>query len=301
MGMNHPGEIAYLAGLCAPRIGVITNIAPAHLEGLGSMEGVMAAKGELLAQMADGGTAILNADDPWSRRLARNHSGTIIGFGQSSEALVRAEEIATQGNETRFSLCLPAGTVPVRLRTPGRFMVANALAAAAVGVALDLSPEMIRQGLEAFTPVAGRMRIERSAAGVNVIDDTYNANPASMTAALETLAALCPDGPSFAALGSMAELGDQAPALHRQVGQTAGKYVTEKLYLTGPMAQEMATGAASAGLAPGNIVCASREEIIRDVTGRAAPGTWILVKGSRSMAMETVARALVGATSSPTG
>ena len=292
MGMNRPGEITRLAGICTPRVGVITNVAPAHLEGLGSVEAVMAAKGELLDEITSGGIAVLNADDPWSRQLAKKHPGAQIHFGESAEASIRATGIRAEGVQTRFHLSLPAGATEVCLQTPGRFMVANALAAAAVGTALNLTPEAIRRGLERFTPIAGRLGLKQTAGGVNLIDDTYNANPASMAAALETLMSLCKGGRSFAALGAMAELGQQSPALHRQVGELAGRAATRRLYFTGPLAEDMAAGARTAGMAPRDVICATREEIIADLTQRIAPGDWVLVKGSRSMAMEAVVDAI---------
>ncbi|MBI9084805.1 MAG: UDP-N-acetylmuramoyl-tripeptide--D-alanyl-D-alanine ligase [Desulfobacterales bacterium] len=292
MGMNRPGEIARLAGICAPRVGVITNVAPAHLEGLGSMEAVMAAKGELLGKIEPGGIAVLNADDPWSRQLAKKHPGAQIRFGESADASIRASGIRTEGAETHFGLTLPTGTIEVHLRTPGRFMVANALAAAAVGAALNLSPKAIRRGLERFTPIAGRLGLKQTARGIHLIDDTYNANPVSMAAALETLSSLCKGGRSIAVLGSMAELGEQSPALHRQVGELAGRSATHRLYFAGPLAKEMATGALAAGMALGDTICGTRKEIIADLKQRIAPGDWVLVKGSRSMAMEMVVEAI---------
>ena len=288
MGMNHPGEIQRLAAICAPRIGVITNVAPAHLEGLGSVEAVMAAKGELLEQIEDGGVAVLHADDPWSRRLAQRHGGRRILFGFGPDAEIRATDVRTGSGGTRFVLHLPGGRITVRLGIPGRFMVANALAAAAVATALDLPPETIRRGLEGVAAVSGRMRLKPTTGGATVIDDTYNANPASMAAALETLADLGRGHRRAVVLGSMAELGDQSEDLHRQVGRQAAETAPERLYLTGPMADAMAAGARDGGMADADTVCAGRQEIIEDLKQWIAPGDWILVKGSRSMAMETV-------------
>ena len=188
--MNAPGEIARLGAMCMPDIGVIINIGPAHLKGVGSIEGVMHAKGELLDKIKTGGTAVLNADDHRVLHLAGNAPVNVIFFGKSDEAAIRAERITGTDRGISFILALPEETIPIDLKIPGIFMVSNALAAAAVGYKLGLSAKEIKTGLEDFKPVHGRMNILRTDAGINLIDDTYNANPGSMKQALKTLTML---------------------------------------------------------------------------------------------------------------
>jgi UDP-N-acetylmuramoyl-tripeptide--D-alanyl-D-alanine ligase len=304
MGMNRAGEIARLGEIAAPRVGVVTNIAPAHLEGLGSVDGVMRAKGELLEKIHPDGAAVLNGDDPRTLQLAREHRGKVVLFGESKPAEIRAESVALSRAHLRFTLALPSGTVPVRIQTPGRFMVSNALAAAAVGFVLDLSPEQIARGLGAFTPVSGRMALHRTGSGQHIIDDTYNANPASMAAAIDTLTALRGRNRGMAVLGSMAELGDTAPERHRAIGAHAAAAGLARLYVTGPLAGALAAGARKAGMRTEDIFQGSRGEIVEDLKTRVCPADWILIKGSRSMAMETVVAAMVdnnGTTGKTTG
>ncbi|MFZ0134202.1 MAG: UDP-N-acetylmuramoyl-tripeptide--D-alanyl-D-alanine ligase, partial [Desulfobacterales bacterium] len=207
LGMNAPGEIAALAAICQPDVGVITNVAPAHLEGVGSIEGVMHAKGELLGKLDARGTAVLNADDPLVMRLARESRSKVLLFGLAPQADIRAESIASGARDSRFELVLPGGRTQIVLKIPGAFMLANALAAAAVGCAIGLSPAEIKAGLENFVPAENRMNILTTQSGIHVIDDTYNANPGSMAAALATLAALRRQQRAFFVTGDMRELG----------------------------------------------------------------------------------------------
>jgi UDP-N-acetylmuramoyl-tripeptide--D-alanyl-D-alanine ligase len=179
LGTNHPGEIARLTDICSPDIGVITNIGPAHLEGLGSIEGVAREKGSLLNGLRKNGTAVLNADDPRVLALARQTQNEVVLYGRSAAAAVRATEVHEHEQDISFRLNLADEHISIRLNTPGAFMVNNALAAAAVGVQLGLSGSMIKAGLESFIPVGGRMNILHTANGIHIIDDTYNANPDS--------------------------------------------------------------------------------------------------------------------------
>ena len=190
LGMNAPGEIARLGEICMPDIGVITNIGPAHLEGVGSIEGVMRAKGEILDKIKAGGTAVLNSDDHRVMHLAGKTSSDVIFYGISGETTIRAEAIVEKDLCTSFRLALPEETIGIDLKIPGIFMVSNALAAAAVGYKLGLSAKEIKAGLEDFKPIGQRMNILHTSAGINLIDDTYNANLASMEAALKTLITL---------------------------------------------------------------------------------------------------------------
>lgn len=292
LGMNHPGEMTRLGAICRPTIGVITNVGPAHLEFLGNLEGVAQAKGELVAQIGPQGRLALNLDDPHVATLADQTDHRVLFFGLSPHATVTAENITATQQGIVFDLVLPTEHVSVRLNTPGRFMVANALAAAAVGHLVGIPAQRIKAGLEAFAPTKGRLQVLGTVKGISIIDDTYNANPASMAAAFETLKALRKDQPGTIIVGDMLELGDPSEALHRQVGQWATQSGVQRLYAHGPRAETVLQGAHAAGMAETDTLAGSKEAIAEDVIRHLAPGAWVLVKGSRGMAMETVVRAL---------
>ena len=247
LGMNAPGEIAALAGICLPDIGVITNIGPAHLEGVGSIEGVMKAKGELLENMSDSQIAVLNADDERVMQLAAGCRCRVLLYGLSEKADIRAVDIRAADRGNRFRL-------------------------------------------ETFEPAPGRMNVQHIDGDIHLIDDTYNANPGSMAGALETLAALSKDCRSFVVMGDMKELGRQAATLHRQVGSLAGGSGITGLLATGEFAEEMAAGAAEAGLENSRIFTGSKDQLAQWLIDRLQPEDWILVKGSRAMAMEEIVR-----------
>jgi UDP-N-acetylmuramoyl-tripeptide--D-alanyl-D-alanine ligase len=293
IGTNHPGEIDRLARICRPELGVITNIGPAHLEGLGSLEGVREAKAELIHRLAPQGRMILNIDDPLVNQLVGRCARRPLAFGFSPSAEVRAEEVHQEADALFFRLHLPGGEGPVRMAGGGAFMAVNALAAAAVGWEAGLSVEEIAAGLAAFTPVAGRMTATRTGRGVLVIDDSYNANPASVAAAVETLATRRDNGRTVLVLGEMRELGAQAAALHHRVGSEAARAGIDRLCVTGrQLAESMAAGAVAAGMATENVLVAAKAEIVADLAAWLVPGDTVLVKGSRAAAMETVVTAL---------
>jgi len=294
LGMNRPGEIERLAQICLPDLGVITNIGPAHLEGLGSLDAVMHAKGELLGKIKPGGTAVLNADDPRLLKLAGTISGNVLFFGVSADAAIRAESITKKTWGLSFVLVLPKERIRVDLKTPAVFMVSNALAAAAVGHLLGLTAGEIKAGLEDFKPVSGRMNILKIGKGIHLIDDTYNANPGSMEAAMETLRSLKGRGRGILILGDMLELGEHAESLHRDLGSKAARFGMERLYVTGDYAENVVAGALEEHMDSRNIFKGTREEISEDIIGRLDAGDWILVKGSRGMAMEKVVEGLLG-------
>jgi UDP-N-acetylmuramoyl-tripeptide--D-alanyl-D-alanine ligase len=292
LGTNQPGEIARLSAICTPEIGLITNIGPAHLEGLGSLQGVLHEKSALLAGLAPGGRAVLNADDPLLRPLPGPAGGVPLRFGLAADAEVRAERIRETAQGIFFELVLPGRRAPVRLNAFGRFMVHNALAAAAVGYALGLDIDELRQGLEAFSPVAGRMRVIALAGGAHLIDDTYNANPTSVEGALATLNRLRGGGRSLLALGDMRELGRDAGALHRQMGRLAAGSGAAKLLVCGEFAAEVAAGAREEGMPAADIVTGSRSDVQAALLLEIKTDDWVLVKGSRAVGMEAVVRAV---------
>jgi len=290
LGTNHPGEIARLTDICSPDIGVITNIGPAHLEGLGSIEGVAREKGSLLKGLRKNGTAVLNADDPRLLQLARQTRQKVVLYGRSAEAAVRATDVHENDGAISFRLNIAEENISVRLNTPGSFMVTNALAAAAVGCQLGLSCRAIKAGLEAFTPVSGRMNIVHTTNGIHIIDDTYNANPDSMRVALSTFKTMRAESRGIFVAGDMLELGDQAPALHGKIGALAAQSGISRLYASGEYADQVVSGARDEGLPAASTMIGSRREIIADLIGRLQPGDWVLVKGSRGMAMEKIVR-----------
>ncbi|CAB1081543.1 UDP-N-acetylmuramoyl-tripeptide--D-alanyl-D-alanine ligase (EC [Olavius algarvensis Delta 1 endosymbiont] len=292
LGTNFPGEIARLTDICSPDIGVITNIGKAHLEGLGSIEGVAREKGSLLNGIRPDGKAVLNADDPRVLQLARRARNEVVLYGLSADAAVRAGDVYENQTGVSFVLSLPGASSSIRLNSPGRFMVANALAAAAVGYNLGLSISTIKAGLEAFTPVSGRLNILHPAGGIHIIDDTYNANPESMRAALETLKKMRAGSRAIFVAGDMLELGDQAPSLHRAIGAAAAQSGISRLYARGDFADQVASGARGEGMPSEHTMIGSRREIIADLTDWLQPGDWLLVKGSRGMAMEKVVQAI---------
>lgn len=291
MGMSEPGEIDRLATIAAPRVGIVLNALPAHLQSMGTVEAVAAAKGELLHCIADGGLAVVNADDSRVASLSQNASARRISFG-IDRGEVRAREIEPLGLEgQRFTIVTPRGEASVHLKACGRHNVYNSLAATAA-LLEKLPLTTIIAGLEAFTPYKGRFQVEQLGK-ITLIDDSYNANPASTKAALETLAQVAPAGHRIAVLGDMLELGEHEDEAHRGVGAVAGRNC-DRLYLTGPLMTKYAAGGALLSDMPAEaiICCADHAEIAARLYETLSDGDVILIKGSRGMAMEKVAAEL---------
>ncbi len=290
MGMNAPGEIRRLTEIADPDVGLITNVGPAHLEGLGSIAGVARAKGELFAHMRPTGVAIVNAEDSHVAALGDAFAGRVVRFGEGGE--VRAEGVRSdERGAAAFRLLVGTDGVEVALQIPGRHNVMNALAAAAAATAVGVAPAAIAAGLAAATPVGGRMRVVRLANGVTVVDDSYNANPASVAAALRSLVE-APARRRIAVLGDMLELGAASAEQHRAVGRLAGTLGLAALYLHGNFAPETARGAAD-GMGPSAIHIAANHAAIADaLRAETRDGDWVLVKGSRGQRMEEVVRLL---------
>ncbi len=291
MGMSEPGEIDRLAAIAAPRVGIVLNALPAHLQSMGTVEAVAAAKGELLHRISDGGLAVVNADDPRVASLSQNASARRISFG-IDRGEVRAREIESLGLEGQyFILVTPNGEATVHLKACGRHNVYNALAAAAALMEKVELPVIVA-GLEAFTPYKGRFQIEQLD-GITIIDDSYNANPASTKAALETLSQIAAEGHRIAVLGDMLELGALEGEAHQGVGAVAGRNV-DRLYLTGElMIKYAAEGALLSDMPAESIICCTnRADIAGLLFQTVTDGDVILFKGSRGMAMEKVAAEL---------
>ena len=292
LGMNKPGEIGRLGQICLPDVGVIINIGHAHLEGFDSVDGIMHAKGELLAKIKPGGTAVLNGDDPKILQLADKSSTDVLFYGLSENAAVRALAISEKSFGVSFTLSLPSEQISIDLNTPGNFMVSNALAAASAGYLLGSTAEEIKAGLEDFKPVQGRMNILTTNNGIHIINDTYNANPGSMEAAITTLKSLKGRKRGVLVIGDMLELGKYAASMHKKVGSLAARSDITKLYVTGEFADTVAAGARDEDMDSRDIFRGTREEILKDLTDHVRPGDWVLVKGSRAMGMEKIVEGL---------
>ena len=292
LGTNCPGEIARLAQICAPDIGVITNIGPAHLEGLGSLDGVMHEKGQLIEHLKSGGRAVLNADDRRVSKIAERTEKEVLTFGLTKKAAIRASAVQEKVGGISFSLDLPRESLTVDLKVPGQFMVINALAAAAVGYLLELSAAEIKSGLEKFKPAWGRMNIFQTANGIHIIDDTYNANPDSMQAAITTLNSLRANNRSLFVAGDMLELGARSESLHKQVGAWVAVANIDKLLITGEFANTVASGAEDAKMNRDDIFTGSRDEILDALRDSLRPGDWVLIKGSRGARMDIIVEGL---------
>lgn len=277
MGASKAGDIAYLCEIAKPDIGLITNIGPAHLHGFGSEEGVARAKGELFASLPETGCAILNAEEPWLDMWREmTTADRALSFGTSATCDIRLDE-----SREVPSLILPEGEFELRISLPGRHNLINAAAAAAVAVSLDINPDTIKTGLESVQAVPGRLNLVHTEAGWTVIDDTYNSNPASLYAALRVLSEM--QGKAWLVLGDMKELGKGSRKMHREVGEAARAMGVRRLFATGEMsAYTVDTFGAGA------MHFASREELTSALRQELRPGVICLVKGSRSMGMETV-------------
>jgi len=292
IGMNHAGEITRLAKICQPDIGVITNIGHAHLEGVGSIEGVMNAKGELLAEIQPGGTAILNADDPRILKLSERRKERILFYGFSEKADIRGMASCVFENKTVFSIRFPESDIEVALNTCGDFNVSNALCAAAVGYSLGISNEEIRLGIEAFQPIKGRMNIVSTQSGITIIDDTYNANPDSVKCAIAAFRSLRKGSRGIFVFGDMFELGEHSQKLHQEIGEIAAESGITSLYLTGNHAETVAKGAKGKQMNEKQIFIGGADDIILQLKRNLISGDWLLVKGSRAMKMERIIEGL---------
>ncbi len=285
MGMNHIGEIGYLTGLAKPCIAVITNAGAAHIEGLGSVEAVARAKAEIIAGLDSQGIAVINADDRYAT-LWREYAGArkTINFGLHEKALVSAE-FQSDRLSNRIQLRLPDGRVTVKLQAPGAHNVYNALAAAAAATALGIGKETIAAGLASFQGVKGRLQKKSGLRHALLIDDTYNANPESVRAALAVLAAA--SGKKILVLGDMGELGKSAIDLHRTIGRDARDAGLDRLLTLGELSayatEEFGTGARHFN---------DIDELLHVTEDLLADDVTLLVKGSRFMRMERVVQQL---------
>ncbi len=286
MGMYVGGEIADLAAMARPSIGVVTAVQPVHLSRIGSLDAIERAKGELLEALPGDGMAILNADDPIVDRMDRRTAARALRYGFSREADVLADEVVSLGADgMRFRLRTPAGSRQVRIGGLGRLSVHNAAAGAAVGIAAGVPLDTIVTGLAGGWSAAHRVDLVRLR-GATVIDDSYNASPASMRAALEVLAGL--PGRRVAVLGTMLELGDDHESGHHAVGEAAAE-VAELLIVVGADGRGIAAGAEAAGLAADRILLVPDADAALDaLRPRLRDGDAVLIKASRGIALDRV-------------
>lgn len=288
MGANHIGEIAYLTQIAKPTVAIITLAAPVHLEGFGDLAGVAKGKGEIYAGLTDDGIAIINADDGYANYWRNEVTGhNWVSFGLSPEADVRAIDVnMNENSQPTFTLQTPKGSIHLDLPLLGEYNVINALAAAAATYSIGIDLEKIRDGLETVTPVAKRMVKRIGWQGVEIFDDTYNANPLAAEEALKVLA----NGPGekIFVLGEMGELGVFAEEYHRQLGQKAREYGVKSLYAVGELARHTVEVFGQQGFH-----FRDQHELITQLCHDLNPTMRILVKGSRSTRMERVVEALV--------
>jgi len=294
LGMNHRHEIARLAAIAQPDIGLVTNIGTAHIEHLGSREEIAEEKGDLFAALSAAGIAVANFDDERVREQAKRCAGRVLSYGVLPDAELRAEDIAFDPTG-RFAMTLVYRGEDARIDVEGlgETTVINAIAAAAVGVACGLDFDTIARGLAGYRGIAGRMAPMVLASGATLIDDSYNANPQSMAAALESVARLAGDARSHAVLGAMGELGDAGAQAHLDIGRLAHELGVARLITVGEAARGIAEGARAAGMDEDAIASvidhAAASEALRKSIGA---GEWILVKGSRAARMERIVEAL---------
>jgi UDP-N-acetylmuramoyl-tripeptide--D-alanyl-D-alanine ligase len=295
---NEPGEIGYLAGLAAPTVGVVTTVAETHLERLGSLDGVRDEKAALVRAIGANGTVALNADDPRVAGMARDTSARIITFGCSPGAAVRAAgDVREDARGLTFTLESEGRRERVCLAFAGRHNVTNALAAAAAGLAVGLSPADVAAGLERARPAKGRC-VWREIAGVRILDDSYNANPAAMRAALDTVAAHQGTSRLIVVFGDMLELGARAETAHVELGREVAARGAAEFIGLGPLMKLAVESAREAGLC--EVQHASTfEDTVAHALKRVTRGDMVLIKGSRGMRMERVVDALVARLARP--
>ncbi|MGF1546323.1 MAG: UDP-N-acetylmuramoyl-tripeptide--D-alanyl-D-alanine ligase [Thiotrichales bacterium] len=280
MGANHPGEIGYLTQLVRPDVALVNNAGPAHLEGFGDLDGVARAKGEIYAGLGSDGVAVINADDPYAAYWASlNENRRVVRFGATSAAEVCLVDLDP------LRLRLGDSEIELALQLEGRHNALNATAAAAVAYALGVANATVREGLARMTAFKGRLRAVRGLNGVRVIDDSYNANPASAKAAVDVLAQR--PGVRILVLGDMGELGIAAEALHGEVGRYAKARGLERFFGFGPLSK-----AAVDAFGAGGAHFAELDLLLDVLKSLASPEVVALVKGSRSMRMDRVVEAL---------
>lgn len=291
MGAGKTGDIAYLTTIVTPNIALVNNIAPAHIERMGSLLGIAETKGAIYEALPDDGLAVVNVDDAFCPYFLERIAGrSVLRFGLENNADVTAGKIVSGADGVRFELITPAGRAEVALQMPGRHNILNALAATAMALAAGAPFEAVLAGLQSARPVAGRQDGKQLANGAVLIDDSYNANPGSVLAGIAALTAACAlDGrQSLLVLGDMAELGDTAVDLHAQIGTAA-----KSQGIAGMMTCGVLSAAASEAFGSGARHFTDRAALIAVLNGSLHGNQRLLVKGSRSSRMDEVVNALL--------
>ncbi len=293
LGANGPGEIGYLSGIARPDVVVLNNVGKAHLEGFGSLEGIARAKAEIISGLSAEGVVVINGDDRWAelwRDLAEGRRVLSFGVETAADVSANPQQLRTHwdghGFRCRFDMRTPQGEVTIDLALAGRHNLLNALAAAAAAQALGAGLEDIREGLAGIRPVRGRLQTRTAPSGLRVIDDTYNANPDSVVAAIEVL--VTAPGRRWLILGDLAELGPESERLLGELGTRARAAGLDRLCTLGTI-----SAAATRTFGPGARHFADRQALIEELREQLESEDYVLVKGSRSAAMELVVNALL--------
>ena len=295
MGMNRPGEIARLTEIAEPDIGLITNVARAHLEGVGGLQGVVKAKGELLGMMPKGSIAILNGDDELTAGLASTFQGPVVTFGLGKMNQVRAGNIRKIADSTQaFTLSMNSESIRVKINLPGIHNVFNALGGTAIAFSLSVSKELIAQGLEHFRPLQARFQIIDLNGGIRIIDDTYNANPSSLRAALQTIKELKGKEQGLVVgLGEMMELGEETPRYHFDAGQLIAAVGARYLVVLGEHSRQVIEGARKGGMNTAQTqLVTTHAEMSDAIKAHVREGDILFLKGSRKVGLDKVVEAI---------
>lgn len=295
MGMNRPGEIGRLTKIADPDVGVITNLGMAHLEGVGDLEGVAAAKLEMLEAISPLSRLVLNGDDAFLLQKAAVFRRDALTFGTGGQNDVRAANIENRGGQgISFELQYDNGAWPVSLAVPGRQNVFNALAAAGAALLLDRPVEQIVKGLQAFSGLSGRFKVSQLNRRILLVDDTYNANPSSLKTSLEALSGIRRPGAGIVVgLGEMLELGNHTAAAHMEAGRRVAELQPEYFLVLGDHAVEMIAGALKTGLPQDRVAeVKTPAEMQSSIESQLEPGALIFLKGSRKMGLEKVVQGL---------
>ena len=295
LGMNRKGEIARLTEIANPHVGAILNVGMAHLEGLGNIDGVAKAKTEMIENSSSGAKMVLNGDDALLMKHAARFNRDVVTFGLAEGNNIRGMNIKNHGSDgMTFDLTFNGNTWPIHLGVSGVHNVKNGLAAAAIGFCLDESPEHIVKGLGTFSGVKGRFQNIPLENDILLIDDTYNANPSALKAALHSAAPLVhQEGRFIIGLGDMLELGATAVSAHREAGKNVANSGASWFFAMGTHAEEMKKGAIAAGMSANRIIIVeTHDQLTQKIIGNVQPKDLIFLKGSRMMQFEKVSEGI---------
>lgn len=297
MGMNRPGEIGRLTEIADPDIGLITNVAKVHLEGVGDIMGVARAKAELLYKISSEARIIINGDDPLLWDVASPFRNRLMTYGTGPKNDIRATNVRDHGEEgVTFTLLYANHSIPIQISVPGKHNLYNALAASAIAIGMNVSSDNIINGLKQYQGVKGRFTLIALRDGITLVDDTYNANPASLKAALDAAKTLAADKKRIiVGLGEMMELGNETMSAHQEVGRLVAAVGASYLFVMGDHAREIIFGALDAGFPWENArAVQSHEEMSQQIKNVVQHSDLILLKGSRKMRLELISESLKG-------